>query len=127
LKCGLTTVSLNKRISNLNTSLFYNCDVVYITDTLIDCKFYEFVLHSLLKDFRVRIDREFFDIDQYVIKDIFDTFNHVNSNLNSEEKLHEYISNNYPQYLLRKKINNKYHKKPKIKRGLFVDTSSLYI
>jgi hypothetical protein len=90
LKCGLTTQKLQKRISNLQTSLFIDCKIVYQTNELVNCKIYEYLLKKILKDYRVRNDREFYDIESDEIKEIFENFNYINSILNTEEKLNEY-------------------------------------
>ena len=128
LKCGLTTQKIEKRISNLQTSLYIDCEVIATTNQLVNCKIYEFLLKKILKEYRIRTDREFFNIDYSTIKEIFETFNYINSILDTEEKLNNYIERNYPEYF--KKI--KYVKsetsssdKPKRKRRkvLFVDTS----
>jgi len=130
LKCGLTSLTLKKRISNLQTSLFIDCIVVETTDKLIDCKIYEFLLKKILIDYRIRNNREFFNVCEDEIKDIFNTFNYMNKILDSEQKLNEYIKKNYPEYFNKKRkyTNNKSSEsiinKPKNKKrkGLYVDT-----
>ncbi len=74
-KCGITTQSIQKRISNLQTSLFIDCEIICMTDELVDCKIYEFLLKKYLKKYRVRDDREFFNIEAYQIIDIYEKFN----------------------------------------------------
>lgn len=135
LKCGLTTQKLQKRISNLQTSLFIDCKIVYHTDELINCKIYEYLLKKILKDYRVRNDREFYDIEPDEIQEIFERFNYINSILNTEEKLNEYIKNNHPEYfrLSKKRLysemsssdssNSSNEKKLKKRRCIYVDTS----
>ena len=112
----------------MQTSLLENCFVIYTTNTLLDTYFYEYLLKMTLNKFRIRKDREFFEVYDDEIKEIFETFNYMNSILDTEEKLNNYIERNYPEYF--KKI--KYVKsetsssdKPKRKRRkvLFVDTS----
>jgi len=98
LKCGLTTQKLQKRISNLQTSLFIDCEIVYHTEELVNCKIYEYLLKKILKEYRKRNDREFYNIEPEDIKEIFDNFTYINSVLNTEEKLNEYIKNNHPEY-----------------------------
>ncbi len=61
-KCGRTTQTINKRVSNMQTSLLENCVVIYTTDTLLDTYFYEYLLKQILKKYRVRKDREFFNV-----------------------------------------------------------------
>lgn len=126
---------MKKRLSNLQTSLIDNCTVIYTTDVLLDCYFYEYILKKILKDYRVRRDREFYDIEPDEIKDIYESFNSINSILNTEEKLNEYIKNNHPEYFrLSKKrtysemcssysSNSSDKKKLKKRKLLFVDTS----
>ena len=135
LKCGLTTQKLNKRISNLQTSLFIDCEIISHTDELVNCKIYEYLLKKILNNYRIRKDREFFDIEPDEIKEIFNSFNYINSILNTEEKLNEYIKNNHPEYfrLLKKRLysemcssdssNSSDKKKLKKRRILYVDTS----
>jgi hypothetical protein len=148
LKCGLTTQKLQKRISNLQTSLFIDCKIVYHTEELVNCKIYEYLLKKILKEYRERNDREFYNIEPYEIKEIFENFNYINSILNTPEKLNEYIKNNHPEYFrLSKKrlysemcsdseeslsnynqivkkirLSNDERKKKK-RKGLYVDTS----
>lgn len=127
LKCGLTTQKIEKRISNLQTSLFIDCEIIATTNQLINCKIYEFLLKKVLKEYRIREDREFFNVEIDLIKEIFETFNYINSILDTDEKLNNYVMRNYPEYYNKKR---KYIKsetlstsdKPK-RKGLFVDTS----
>ncbi len=136
IKCGFTTQNLNKRIANLQTSLFINCEIVSYTNELVNCKIYEYILKKILKNYRVRRDREFFDILPEEIKEIYDSFNYINSILDTEEKLNEYIKNNYPEYFISQKIkhseisssdnkNSLNKKKLKKRKVLFVDTSCI--
>ena len=71
---------------------------------------------KILKDYRLRSDREFFNIDSETIKEIFQTFEYVNTILDSKEKLNEYIKNNYSEYFSKKR-------KLKKMKGIYVDTS----
>ena len=148
LKCGLTTQKIEKRISNLQTALFIDCEVIATTNQLVNCKIYEFLLKKILKEYRIRTDsqektlvfsgapknnfiiflsdREFFNVDYSTIKEIYETFNYINSILDTEEKLNNYIERNYPEYYNRKNETSSSSDKPKRKRrrkGLFVDTS----
>jgi len=135
LKCGLTTQKLQKRISNLQTSLFIDCVIVYHTEELVNCKIYEYLLKKILKEYRERQDREFYNIEPEDIKEIYDNFNHINSILNTQKKLYEYIKNNHPEYyrLNKKRLysemcssdssNSSNEKKLKKKRCIYVDTS----
>jgi len=128
-KCGRTTQLINKRLSNLQTSLLDNCNIIYLTDTLLDCYFYEFLLKKFLKNYRLRTDREFFEIEFDEIKEIYETFNFINTILNTEEKLNEYIKNNYPEYLKKRTYSqmcssdSSTNKKLKKQTGIYVDTS----
>ncbi len=146
LKCGLTTQKIEKRISNLQTSLFIDCEIVSTTDQLINCKIYEYILHKILNKWRVRSDREFFDVDIYSINNIFDTFNWLNNICNTEDKLNYFMK--FSEYFDKKKLKtnndlsdnttsniasnktklntiyckNKIKQKLKKKKGLYVDT-----
>ena len=132
-KCGRTTQLINKRLSNLQTSLLDNCKIICLTDKLLDCYFYEFLLKKFLKNYRLRTDREFFQIEFDEIREIYETFNLINSILNTEEKLNEYIKNNYPEYFKNPKKrtysqmcsseSSSDKKKLKRRRVLYVDTS----
>lgn len=97
-KCGRTIQTINKRVSNMQTSLLENCFIIYTTDTLLDTYFYEYLLKQILKKYRVRKDREFFEVYDDEIKEIYETFNYINSILDTEEKLNNYIERNYPEY-----------------------------
>ena len=132
LKCGLTTQKLEKRVSNLQTSLFINCEIICFTDMLIDCKIYEFLLKKVLKEYRLRKDREFFDIGTEEITEIYESFNYINKILDTSEKLNEYIWNVHPEYFKssRKRLysemcssNSSSETKLKKRRMLYVDTT----
>jgi hypothetical protein len=125
-KCGRTSQLINKRLCNLQTSLLDNCEIIYTTEILQDIYFYEFLMKKLLKPYRVRLDREFFDVDDSEIQMVYDTFNYINKIYNTPDKLNEYIKNNYPEYLNKKRIyqtENSSDEKPKRKKALYVDTS----
>jgi hypothetical protein len=140
-KIGLTTQKIEKRISNLQTSLFIDCELITTTEQLLNCRIYEFLLKKVLKEYRLRTDREFFNVNVEIIEQVFETFNYLNSILNTEEKLNNYMMNNYPEYFKKRKyiknetssscgsqIANKIgqsSEKPKKKKKkiLFVDTT----
>lgn len=137
LKCGLTTQKIEKRISNLQTSLFIDCEIIAITNKLVNCKIYEFLLKKVLKEYRLREDREFFNVEIDMIKEIFETFNYINSILDTEQKLNDYMMRNYPEYYNKKRKYTKNetftnekkchsiysNKKLKRSKGIYVDTS----
>ena len=102
-KCGRTQQTINKRVSNMQTSLLENCYVIYTTNTLLDTYFYEYLLKQILKKYRVRKDREFFNVYDNEIKEIYETFNYINSILDTEEKLNNYVMRNYPDYYYKKR------------------------
>ena len=64
---------------------------------------YEFLLKKILKEHRLRIDREFFNVEIETIKEIFETFNYINQILDTDEKLNNYIMINHPEYFNKKK------------------------
>lgn len=131
IKCGLTTQKIEKRISNLQTSLFKDCEIIATTDKLVNCRMYEFLLKKILKEYRVRTDREFFNIETDMIQEIYKTFNYMNSILDTPNKLNNYILNNYPEYFKNRKYvksessSSDKPKRKKQRKGLFVDTSNL--
>lgn len=87
----------------MQTSLLENCFVIYTTNTLLDTYFYEYLLKQILKKYRVRKDREFFNVYDNEIKEIFETFNYINSILDTDEKLNNYVMRNYPEYYNKKR------------------------
>lgn len=111
----------------MQTSLLENCFVIYTTDTLLDTYFYEYLMKKILKKYRVRKDREFFNVHDEEIKEIYETFNYINSIHNTSEKLNWYIENFYPEYLKKRKYvkseTSSSDKPKKKKKCLFVDTS----
>ena len=125
-KCGRTQ-ELKKRLQNLQTSLLENCEIVYVTNTLLDTHFYEYLLKNILKQRRIKSNKEFFDVDEFEIKMIFDFFNELNLIFNDEIKLNNYIQHNYPEYLKKRKdFKNDLSssdKKFKKRKGIYVDTS----
>lgn len=124
LKLGLTTQKIEKRISNLQTALFIDCEVIATTNQLVNCKIYEFLLKKVLKKYRIREDREFFNADIDLIKETFETFNYLNSILDTDEKLNNYVMRNHREYYNKKSSYSSSSDKPKKKKrkGLFVDT-----
>lgn len=136
LKCGLTRRDLKKRISNLQTSLFYDCKIITFTDILVNCRIYEFLLKKILSNYKIRTDREFFDIEPDEIKEIYESFNYINKILDTSEKLNEYIWNVHPEYFKssRKRLysemclsgtNSSNDENPRKKlKGIYVDTSN---
>ena len=129
-KCGRTTRTVKERISNMKTSLLGDIVIIYTTDTLIDCYFYEYLMKQILKNYRLKPNKEMFDVDETEIHMIFNFFNELNAILDTVEKLNWYISNNYPEYLKIKKyiksVSSSNEKPKKKKRKfLYVDTSNL--
>ena len=90
-KCGLTTKSIEERLSGLHTSLPFDCDILCTSDELLDVGFYEHLLHELLSGFRYRSDREFFSIDDEDVKQIFNFINLMNKMYNNIEILEDFI------------------------------------
>ena len=127
-KCGRTSQSINKRLANLQTSLLENCKIISVTDVLIDTYFFEYLLKHILRNYRPRLDREFYDINCNKINEIFECFNQINLILNTEEKLNEYIKNNYPEYFNKKRKRStescSSDDKPKRKRSYESGSSS---
>ena len=83
-------------------------------------------MKKILSNYRLKSNKEFFDISEDDIQMIFDTFNYVNKIFNTPDKLNEYIKNNYPEYLNKKRIyktDSSSDEKPRRKIGLYVDTS----
>ena len=127
-KCGRTVQTINKRVSNMQTSLLENCFVIYTTYALLDTYFYEYLLKKILKKYRVRKDREFFDVNDEEIKMIFNFFNELNTIFDTKEKLILYIQNQHPEYLKKRKcikseFSSSENPKQNKRKGLFVDTS----
>lgn len=131
-KLGRTGQTIKKRISNMQTSLLGNIDIIYTTNLLVDCYFYEYLLKQILKNYRINARKEMFSVDEYDIQMIFNFFNELNNQLDDEIKLNSYICQYYPEYLKKRKYyknesssNSLSNDKPKKKKrkGLFVDTS----
>jgi hypothetical protein len=131
-KMGRTTQTIKKRISNMKTSLLGNIDIIYTTNELIDCYFYEYLMKQILKKYRIKPNKEMFNVDESDIEIIFNFFNELNDVLNDEIKLNNYINLNYPEYFKKRKYynlesssNSLSNDKPKKKKRkiLYVDTS----
>lgn len=128
-KMGRTTQTIKKRISNMKTSLLGDIDIIYTTNELNDCYFYEYLLKQILKNYRINSRKEMFNVDDEDIKIIFNFFNELNNQFNTIEKLNLYIQTHHPEYLKKRKyvksesysLSNK--PKRKKQKGLFVDTS----
>lgn len=120
------------RTINLTLVKFIGCNCVIIstTELLLDTHFYEFLLKKILSKYRLKTNKEFFDVDELDIEMIFSFFNELNQQCDTEEKLLKYIQLNHPEYICKKRIyrsdNSNSSNKPKRKhRELFVDTSNL--
>jgi len=127
-KMGRTKQTIQKRISNMKTSLLGEIDIIYTTNELIDCYFYEYLMKQILKNYRIKPNKEMFDICEDDIIMVFDFINELNKIFDTEEKLNWYIQNQYPEYLKKRKYvksETSTSDKPKRKKrkGLFVDTS----
>ena len=68
-----------------------------------------------------------FNVDETDIKLIFDWFNELNTQLDDEIKLNNYICQNYPEYFKKRKYYYSEDSSDKVKKKkrttLFVDTS----
>ena len=73
-KCGRTTRTIKERISNMKTSLLGDIDIIYTTNELIDCYFYEYLMKLVLKKYRIKPNKEMFDICEDEIKMLFNFF-----------------------------------------------------
>ena len=129
-KCGRTTRSVKERITNMQTSLLGDIDVIYTTNLLVDCYFYEYLLKQILKNYRIKLNKEMFNVDNEDIEIIFNFFNELNNILNDEIKLNNYINLNYPEYFKKRKYYNLESSfssddksKKKKRKGLYIDTS----
>ena len=126
-KMGRTIQTIKKRISNMKTSLLGEIDVIYTTNILTDCYFYEYLMKQILKNYRIKPNKEMFDVYEDDIKMIFDFINELNTIFDTEEKLNLYIQNQHPEYLKKRKYvksESSSSNKPK-KRYLYVNTSNL--
>jgi len=126
-KMGRTRQPMQKRISNMKTSLLGDIDIVYTTNELLDCYFYEYLMKLVLKNYRIKPNKEMFDVYEDDIKMLFDFINELNAIFDTEEKLNWYIQNFYPEYLKKRKYVNTNSsssdkRKRKRSKGLFVDT-----
>jgi len=127
-KLGNTGQTMKKRLSTMHTSLYINCEIVYKTNELICCKFYEYLLKKILISYRINKKREFYLITEEEIKLIYDFFNELNIYLNCDEKLLKYIQENDPEYLNKKKYFKKDSSSSdktniKKRKGIWIDTS----
>ena len=127
-KMGRTTQTIQKRISNMKTSLLGDIVILYTTNELIDCYFYEYLMKQILKNYRIKPNKEMFDVYENDIKMIFDFINELNIIFDTEEKLNWYIQNQYPEYFKKRKYvksetSSSDKSKRKRRKGLFVDTS----
>jgi hypothetical protein len=135
-KCGLTTKSIEERLSGLHTSLPIDCEILCTSDELLDVGFYEKLLHEFLSGFRYRSDREFFSITDEDVKEIFNFINLMNKMYNNFELLEDFIKIKNKDYY-KQRFNSKkcsaecgyiQSKKNKYKKTtLSVDTSSVKI
>lgn len=123
-KCGLTTQCIEKRISSLHTSLPYDCNILCISDDLLDVNFYEHLLHEFLSGYRYRKDREFFTVSNEDVKQIFNFINTINKMYNTNELLEDFIKNKNNDYYKKRFSCKKYEIVVKVNKkiGLYVKT-----
>ena len=129
-KMGRTTQTIQKRISNMKTSLLGDIDIICITNELIDCYFYEYLMKQILKNYRIKPNKEMFDVYEDDIKMIFDFINELNTIFDTEDKLNLYIQNQHHEYFKKRKYvksETSSSDKPKKKKRkyLYVVTSNL--
>jgi hypothetical protein len=132
-KCGVTTIKLQNRISTLQTSLMYDCEIVNTTDDLQNPYYYEYLLKKLLTEYRYRINREFYNVEPELIQEIFNVFNMMNRMLNTETMLNNYIEkydNEYYQRMIYKnkiciEINDSIVKRKYNKMSIEINNSSV--
>jgi hypothetical protein len=125
-KIGNTWQTIKSRVSTIQTSLYLDCEIVYQTEELVCCKFYEKLLETILSNYRVNPKREFYYVSKEEIIMIFNFFSELNKILDTEEKLLKYIQENNTEYLNKKRIyksDSSSDEKPRRKKGLYVDTS----
>ena len=125
-KIGNTGQTIKSRVSTIQTSLYLDCEIVYHTEELVCCKYYEKLLETILSNYKVNPRREFYYISKEEIIMIFNFFSELNKFLDTEEKLLKYIQENNPEYLNKKRIyksDSSSDEKPRMKKGLYVDTS----
>jgi len=125
-KIGNTGQTIKSRVSTIQTSLYLDCEIVYQTEELVCCKYYEKLLETILFNYRVNPKREFYYISKEEIIMIFDVFSELNKICNTEEKLLKYIQENNPEFLNKKRIyksDSSSDEKPIRKRGIYIDTT----
>lgn len=129
-KMGRTRQTIQKRISNMKTSLLGDIDIIYTTNELIDCYFYEYLMKLVLKNYRIKPNKEMFNVYDEDIKMLFDFINELNAIFDTEEKLNWYIQNQHQEYFKKRKYvksetsSSSNKPKRKKKRVLYVDTSN---
>ena len=150
-KSGRTTRTI--KITNMQTSLFSlkqplshsvatGCDID-ITNELLDCYFYEYLMKQILKNYnmsqhsetkvaldRIKPNKEMFNVDNEDIEIIFNFFNELNNQFDTTEKLKWYIQTHHPEYFNKKRnikntesSSSSSKKKLKKCRGIYVVTS----
>lgn len=84
-------------------------------------------MKQILKNYRIKPNKEMFDVYEDDIKILFNFFNELNTIFDTPEKLNWYIHVQYPEYFKKRKyIKNDTSSSEKSKRKktrLFVDTS----
>ena len=122
-----STCDIKKRISCIQTSLYEDCVIECQTNNLKCINFFEHIVkHIILKNYKLRKDREFYKIEVANAQQIFETFNIINEQM-SEEQIIEYMRIYLPDYYKRQKkviLSNKKNiveKKLKKRKRIYVD------
>ena len=118
LKCG-KTINLVNRLKSFHTSLPNDCEIVCITNELLNVHFYENYMKKILNEYRFRSNREFFDVTHETIISLYELFNTINNLYNTEEELEEYIKTIFPSSVKRAKV----FPLRKKRKPIFIDTS----
>ncbi len=113
------TINLRQRLRAFHTSLPDDCEIVCITNELLNVHFYENYMKKILKDFRYSPKREFFCVKHETIISLYELFNTINHLYNTEEELNEYIKTIFPLSIKRVKV----FPLKKKRKPIFIDTS----
>lgn len=105
-KCGYTNEP-SLRIKNYVTPYLDDSKYIFISQKFFDKKLAEKILFFYLRDYRIKINREFFECDDEIIKIAMDKVKHIFDLYNDKFKMATFLFNNknYDNIFSSKKID----------------------
>ncbi len=97
-KCG-NSCDVEKRLNQYTTSYPKPSKILILSETFVDKNFAESLLFFYLKDYKMEVDREFFNCDINIIQSAFNKVKEFFDKYKTKDKLFKYLNkNNYTEF-----------------------------